>query len=505
MTGSTGAAWHGAAHLSARCRTAAAGHQRRASTTSRAPAPAAGRADRDPRACAAGARPAASWRANAERHLKPPHEMARLFRDYPGAIAETGRFFAESALLARRAALRISRRGAAASAPRRRRSWSAWPGRAPAGAIRSGVPDKVTTRIDHELALIGRARLRALFPHRPRHRPLRPRRRASSARGAARRPIPPSASASASPRSIPAADRPPLRALHLAGAARAARHRRRFRARAARGGDPVHLRANTAATAPAWPPPSSPTARARRAREVGKVFGLSDDAVAALSGLDLGLVVRRSRRARGRRPPASTRPGRAPPPTCCGFPPSSSAFRATCPSMSAASSSPATGSTSSCRSPMPAMEGRTIVEWDKDDLDALGILKIDVLALGMLTCLRRGLRPAGAHYGRDADAGDDPRSERPARLRHDPARRHDRRLPDREPGADVDAAAAQARRFLRSRHRGGDRPARPDPGRHGPSLSAPPAGQGGGHLSQGGTARACSARRSACRCSRSRR
>ncbi|WP_186392349.1 MULTISPECIES: error-prone DNA polymerase [unclassified Pannonibacter] len=37
-----------------------------------------------------------------------------------------------------------------------------------------------------------------------------------------------------------------------------------------------------------------------------------------------------------------------------------------------------------------AMEGRTVIEWDKDDIDALGILKVDVLALGMLTCLRKG-------------------------------------------------------------------------------------------------------------------
>jgi error-prone DNA polymerase len=36
-----------------------------------------------------------------------------------------------------------------------------------------------------------------------------------------------------------------------------------------------------------------------------------------------------------------------------------------------------------------AMDARTLVEWDKDDLDALGILKIDVLALGMLTCIRK--------------------------------------------------------------------------------------------------------------------
>ncbi len=46
-----------------------------------------------------------------------------------------------------------------------------------------------------------------------------------------------------------------------------------------------------------------------------------------------------------------------------------------------------------------AMEDRTIVEWDKDDLDALGILKIDILALGMLSCLRRGLDLLASHYG----------------------------------------------------------------------------------------------------------
>ena len=38
-----------------------------------------------------------------------------------------------------------------------------------------------------------------------------------------------------------------------------------------------------------------------------------------------------------------------------------------------------------------AMPERTFVEWDKDDLDALGILKIDVLGLGMLSCLRKAL------------------------------------------------------------------------------------------------------------------
>ena len=38
-----------------------------------------------------------------------------------------------------------------------------------------------------------------------------------------------------------------------------------------------------------------------------------------------------------------------------------------------------------------AMPGRSVVQWDKDDLDALGLLKVDVLALGMLTAIRRAL------------------------------------------------------------------------------------------------------------------
>ena len=46
-----------------------------------------------------------------------------------------------------------------------------------------------------------------------------------------------------------------------------------------------------------------------------------------------------------------------------------------------------------------AMEGRTVIEWDKDDIDALGILKVDVLSLGMLTCLRKGFELIAQHGG----------------------------------------------------------------------------------------------------------
>ena len=48
-----------------------------------------------------------------------------------------------------------------------------------------------------------------------------------------------------------------------------------------------------------------------------------------------------------------------------------------------------------------AMEARTIIEWDKDDIDALGILKVDVLGLGMLTCIHKALDLLRDHEGQD--------------------------------------------------------------------------------------------------------
>ncbi len=48
-----------------------------------------------------------------------------------------------------------------------------------------------------------------------------------------------------------------------------------------------------------------------------------------------------------------------------------------------------------------AMEGRSVIQWDKDDLDALGLLKVDLLALGMLSAIRRALGLVGAKLGRE--------------------------------------------------------------------------------------------------------
>ena len=48
-----------------------------------------------------------------------------------------------------------------------------------------------------------------------------------------------------------------------------------------------------------------------------------------------------------------------------------------------------------------AMENRTIIQWDKDDLDELGFLKIDVLALGMLSMIHRSFELLRGWYGRE--------------------------------------------------------------------------------------------------------
>ncbi len=58
-----------------------------------------------------------------------------------------------------------------------------------------------------------------------------------------------------------------------------------------------------------------------------------------------------------------------------------------------------------------AMEDRTFIEWDKDDLDALGLLKVDVLALGMLTCIRKCFDLMDRHSGIRHTLADVPRED----------------------------------------------------------------------------------------------
>ena len=53
-----------------------------------------------------------------------------------------------------------------------------------------------------------------------------------------------------------------------------------------------------------------------------------------------------------------------------------------------------------------AMDDRTFIEWDKDDVDALNMMKVDVLALGMLTCIRKCFDLIADHKGKRYELAD---------------------------------------------------------------------------------------------------
>ena len=58
-----------------------------------------------------------------------------------------------------------------------------------------------------------------------------------------------------------------------------------------------------------------------------------------------------------------------------------------------------------------AMPDRSFIEWDKDDIDDLGIFKVDVLALGMLTCIRKALDLLRDHHGKDYELATVPQED----------------------------------------------------------------------------------------------
>ncbi len=132
-------------------------------------------------------------------------------------------------------------------------------------------------------------------------------------------------------------------------------------------------------------------------REVGKVFGLSEDTVAALAGTLWGWSMDGVQEKEARRAgldPADPRLKQVMELArdLMGFPRHLSQH---------------VGGFVITRSRLDevvpienaAMEERTVIEWDKDDLDAIGLLKVDVLGLGMLSCLRRAFAFLQSHYG----------------------------------------------------------------------------------------------------------
>jgi error-prone DNA polymerase len=343
---------------------------------------------------------------NAERHLKPPLEMARLFRDHPEAltrsvaIADACRFSLDELRydypiepdydgltpqqeLARRAA-----EGAARRYP-------------------AGVPDRVRELIDRELGLIARLDYAPYFltvddiVRFARSRGILCQGRGSAANSAVCYCL-----------GVTAVDpeRVDLLFERFVSAARGEppdidvdlEHERREEviqhvyARYGRG------HAGLAATVIRY--------RARSAvREVGKAMGLSLDAVGALAktiwgwsgeavgperareaGLDaddptLAIVLRLTRELIGFPRHLSQHVG--------GFVISRSPLEELVPIENA------------------AMDDRTVVAWDKDDLEALGMLKIDLLGLGMLSCIRKAFELLRAHAGLDLDLASVPEED----------------------------------------------------------------------------------------------
>jgi len=332
--------------------------------------------------------------ANAERHLKDAAEMARLFRDHPEAVAESvavlGRLDFSldelryqypdeptgDAASPQEALIRLVEDGA------RQR----YPG---------GAPDKVSATLAHELALIGELGYAPYFLtvhdiiRFARGKGILAQGRGSAANSAVCfvlgiTEVDPVRGDLLFERFI-SADRgePPDIDVDF-------EHERREEVMQYIYGKYGRHRAGLAATVITY--------RTRSAvREVGKVFGLSEDTVNALSGTIWGWSAAGVREADIRRvgldPEERTmRQVMALSEQLIGFPRHLSqhvgGFVMTrdrldemVPVMNA------------------AMADRTTVEWDKDDLDALRMLKVDVLALGMLSCIRRAFDFMARHYG----------------------------------------------------------------------------------------------------------
>ncbi len=153
------------------------------------------------------------------------------------------------------------------------------------------------------------------------------------------------------------------------------------------------------------------TYRARSAlREVGKAFGLSQDAVAALAGTIWG----------------SSKSGTQEAALRAGLDPKEHTLSQVLELSRAIAGFPRhlsqhVGGFVITRGRLDelapvqnaAMAGRTVIEWDKDDLDALGIMKIDVLALGMLSAISRALEMLQRHYRLPLTIATIPAEERP--------------------------------------------------------------------------------------------
>ncbi len=344
--------------------------------------------------------------ANAERHLKTPAEMVRLFRDCPEAIAETVRF-------ADRIVFRLSDLkynyphepvppGKTAIGHLRDLTWEGAARRYPAG-----VPDKVRETLEKELAIIDKQNYAHYFlTVRDMVAYANAKNILCQGRGSAAN------SAVCYAIGITAVDPVQIDLLfeRFISAERNEppdidvdfEHERREEVIQHVYKRYGHHRAALTATVIHYRPRSA-------IREVGKVFGLSEDVTAAMAGSVWGSWGSEMK-------DAQVRQGKLDPQNeaifqavtfanqIMGFPRHLSQH---------VGGFVLTDDALNTMVPIgpAAMDDRYFIEWDKDDLDTMRLMKVDVLALGMLTCIRKAFDLIAAHGGRRFDLATVPRED----------------------------------------------------------------------------------------------
>lgn len=333
--------------------------------------------------------------ANAERHLKAPDEMARLFADHPDAVARTVEIAEACAFSLDE--LRYDypiEPVPGGRTPQEELARLAWIGAAE--RFPGGIPDKVQGQIEHELALIGELGYAPYFltvhdiVHFARGHGILCQGRGSAANSAVCHAlgitaVDPSRIDLLFERFVSAErDEPPDIDVDF-------EHERREEVIQYLYAKYGRERAGMTATIITYRTKSA-------LREVGKAMGLSEDSIVALQGTAW------------RREWAQIRDDDI---REAGLDPADRTVRLTLALAGELRGFPRhlsqhTGGMVMTRGPLcdvvpianAAMEGRTVIEWDKDDLDVLGILKVDVLALGMLTCIRKAFDLIARHHGR---------------------------------------------------------------------------------------------------------
>ncbi len=344
--------------------------------------------------------------AHAERHLKPPQEMARLFADHPGALHETLHLAARARFSLDELRYEYPDEACGESAtPQAELERLAWDGarkRYPQGA-----PAKVRAAIAHELALIRELDYAPYFltvhdvVRYARSRGILCQGRGSAANSAVCYCL---GVTSVDPARIDllferfiSAERnePPDIDVDF-------EHERREEVIQYIYEKYGRERAGIAATVITY--------RTRSAiRDVGKAMGLSEDLIGALASSgwgrhSAGVNAARLRELGLDEREATLKRALALTKALIGFPRHLSQH---------------TGGFVMTRGPLEevipignaAMAERTFVEWDKDDLDALGMIKVDVLGLGMLTCIAKAFALLKRHYGVGHDLASIPAEE----------------------------------------------------------------------------------------------